>query len=210
MNRKTKLTLGRQDDEIFIPSTNPSTQDDIRQLEERFHVQLYKELALENGLCPKRRQIYDDLFDELIRITKIHGFERGYLLERIKNEYQQWMNTYEELYSSSMAYSIRQYLYKMEEKKNLELTIDNLENDCKQLRDELEKESIKFQNLTEQLDENNQKQDKELRILRNNVQFLQSTNIKIKNDLENTLNQILSSTIFLGEPINYDEKKKTT
>ncbi|CAF3297927.1 unnamed protein product, partial [Rotaria sp. Silwood2] len=31
----------------------------------RFHMQLYKELALENGLCPKRRQIYDDLFDDI-------------------------------------------------------------------------------------------------------------------------------------------------
>ncbi|CAF1619552.1 unnamed protein product [Rotaria sp. Silwood1] len=206
MNRKTKLILGRQDDEIFIPSTNPSTQDDIKQLEERFHMQLYKEFALENGLCPKRRQIYDDLFDELIRITKIHCYERGHLLKRIKNEYQQWMNTYEELYSSSMAYAIRQYLYKIEENKILENKINNLENDCQQLRNELEYESIKFQKLTEQL---NQKEDNKLHTLGSNVKFLQAKHIQFKNDLENTLNQILSSTIFLGEPIDYDKKKTT-
>ncbi|CAF2799084.1 unnamed protein product [Rotaria sp. Silwood2] len=209
MSRKIQLTLGRQNDEIFIPSTNPSTQDDVKQLEERFHMQLYKELALENGLCPKRRQIYDDLFDELIRITKIHCFERGQLLERIKNEHQQWMNTYEELYSSSMAYAIRQYLYRMEEKKHLELTIDNLENDCQQLRNELEKESIKFQNLTEQLDQNNQQEDNKLHKLHNTVKFFRAQHTRFQNDLENTLNQILSSTIFLGDSID-DEKKKTT
>jgi dynein light intermediate chain len=208
MNRKTQLTLGREDDDVFIPSTIPSTQDDIKQLEERFHIMLYKELALENGLCPKRRRIYDDLFNELIRITKIHCSERGFLLERIKNEYKQWMNTYEELYSSSMAYSIRQYLHKLEEKKNLELAVISLENDCQQLRYEIEKESIRFQELSEQINSIHKKEDKELELLRNNVKILKSTRKKIRNDLEKTLNQILTSSIFLGEPINYE--KKTT
>jgi len=205
MNRKTQLTLGRQDDEKFLPSTIPSTQDDIKQLEERFNMMLYKELALENGLCPKRRRIYNDLFNELIRITKIHCSERGVLLERVKNEYIQWMNTYEELYSSSMAYNIRQYLYKLEEKQNLEFLLNKLENDCQQLRHEIEKESIKFQELNEKI---NKKEDNELHLLYNNIKILKSTNKKLHNDLEKTLNQFLSSSIFLGEPINYE--KKTT
>jgi dynein light intermediate chain len=206
MNRKTQLTLGRQDDEMFIPATIPSTQDDLKQLEERFDILLYKELALETGLCPKRRRIYDDLFNELIRITKVQCSERGLLLERIKNEYIQWMNTYEELYSSSIAYGMRRYLYKMEEQKNLESNINILENDCQQLRDELEKESIKFQKLTERVNQSNKKEDKEHRRLRNDVKILQSTNKTIRRNLENTLNQILASPIFLGEAIDYEEK----
>jgi dynein light intermediate chain len=202
MNRKIHLTLGRQDDERFLPSTIPSTQDDLKQLEEHFHMMLYKELALESGVCPKRRRIYDDLFNELIRITKVHCSERGLLLERVRNEYKQWMSTYEELYSSSMGYSIRQYLYKNEEKKNIEIAINTLENDCQQLRNELEKESIKYQQL------NKQNEDKELNELRTNVKILKSINKKLRNDLSKTLNQILTSSIFLGEPINYE--KKTT
>lgn len=196
MNRKSQLTLGRQNDEKFIPSTIPSTQDDVKQLEEIFNKMLYKEYALENGLCPKRRRIYDDLFSELVRIIKVHCSERGFLLERIQNEHIQWMNTYEELYSSSMAYSIRQYLYKIEEKKNLQSQINQLENDCQQLRNELKQESNKFYELTKQ---NDQKSD---------IKFLKTMNKKLQNDLERTLNQMLSSSIFLGEPINYD--KKTT
>jgi len=209
MNRKTQLTLGRQDDEIFQPSTMPSTEYDLKQLEERFHLMLYKEFALENGLCPKRRRIYDDLFNELIRITKIDCFERGYLLERIKNEYIQWMNTYEELYSSSMGYSIRQYLYKIQEKKNFQSVINTLENDCQQLRIELKKETMKYQELTEEINSINTNEDKELDLLHNNVQFLKSNNKKIRDDLEKTLNQILTSSIFLGEPINYQTQKQT-
>ena len=205
MNRKTKLTLGHQDDEIFIPSTIPSTKDDIKQLEERFYMLLYKEFALENGPCPKRRRIYDDLFNELIRITKVHCFERGLLLERIKNEHQQWINTYEELYSSSMAYAIRQYLYKMEEKKNLESAINALEDNCKHLRDELEEESTKFRQLNEQVNRNNI-QNNELRMLRSDIKALRTANQKLRQDLDNTLNQILLSNIFLGEPIDYERK----
>ncbi|CAF3528792.1 unnamed protein product [Rotaria socialis] len=207
MNRKTKLTLGRQEDEIFIPSTHPSTQDDVKQLEERFHMQLYKELALENGLCPKRRRIYDDLFNELIRIVNVECSERGQLLQRVKDEHQQWMNTYEELYSSSMGYGMRQCLNRMEENKNLEIKIENLEDECKKLRDELEKESVRFEKVTDKSSNNMQTEDSELRILRSNVKFLQLTNNKLKSDLDNVLNEILSSTIFLGEPI--DREKKT-
>ena len=205
MNRKTQLTLGRQEDELFIPATIPSTQEDTKQLEQRFDLMLYKEFALEGGLCPKRRRIYDDLFNELIRTTTVHCSERGLLLQLIKNEHTQWMNTYEELYSSSMAYSMRQYLYKMEEKKNLEIAINVVENDCHQLRDELEKESNKFQALTEQVNHPNRYEDEEQRNLR---RFLKSSNKKMRRDIETTLNQILSSTIFLGEPIDYE--KKTT
>jgi len=206
MNRKTQLTLGRQDDEIFQLSTIPSTENDIKQLEERFNIMLYKEFALENGLCPKRRRIYNDLFTELIRITKIDCFERGYLLERIKNEYIQWINTYEELYSSSMGYSIRQYLNKIEEKKNFQSVINTLENDCQQLSIELKKETIKYQELTDEINSINKKEDNELDLLHNNVQFLKTNNKKIRDNLEKTLNQILTSSIFLGEPINYETK----
>jgi dynein light intermediate chain len=203
MYRRNQLTLGRQDDdERFRPSTIPSTQDDLKQLEDRFQMMLYKEFALESGVCPKRRQIYDDLFNELIRITKVHCSERGLLLERIRDEYKQWMNTYEELYSSSMGYSIRQYLYKSEEKKNFEMAINILENDCQQLRAELERESMKYQNLN-QLNEDN-----ELNALRGNVKTLKATNKKLRKDLDKALGQILSSAIFLSEPINYDKKTK--
>ncbi|CAF1301725.1 unnamed protein product [Adineta steineri] len=208
MSRNTQLISGRQDDDIFIPSTIPSTNDDVKQLEERFTKLLYNENALETGLCPTRRRIYDDLFNELIRITKVHCLERGVLLERIKNEHTQWMNTYEELYSSSMGYGMRQYLYRMEEEKKLESNINVLENECQKLRDELEKESVKFQDLSEQVNQKRLNETKEQRVLRSNARFLKSTKAKTRLNLENTLNQLLASPIFLGEPIDY--QKKTT
>ncbi|CAF4949486.1 unnamed protein product, partial [Rotaria socialis] len=73
--------------------------------------------------------------------------------------------------------------------------------------DELEKESVRFEKVTDKSSNNMQTEDSELRILRSNVKFLQLTNNKLKSDLDNVLNEILSSTIFLGEPI--DREKKT-
>lgn len=196
MNRKTQLTLGRQNDEKFLPSTIPGTQEDVRQLEECFNKMLYNEYALENGLCPKRRRIYNDLFSELVRITKVHCNERGILLERIQQEYIQWMKTYEELYSSSMGYSIRQYLYKLEEKNDFESRINQLEYDCQQLRNELQSETNKYENLTKKMTQEQRRQISD-------IKFLKSINKKLRNDIEKILNEILSSSIFLGEPINY-------
>ncbi|CAF0888286.1 unnamed protein product [Adineta ricciae] len=200
MNRKIQLTLGRHEDQSFIPSSVPSTHEDVKQLEEYFDKLLYNDYALEVGLCPKRRRIYDDLFNELIRITKVHCLERGLLLERVKNEYTQWMNTYEELYPSSMAYGMRQNLYRLQEKKDLEAKINTLEGECQQLQNELERESVKFQELSEQVHRRNRNESNEQRTLRNNVRFLQSQNKKARQNLENTLNQLLASPIFLGGP----------
>ncbi|UJR26152.1 hypothetical protein I4U23_007496 [Adineta vaga] len=203
---KKQLAMGQQDEEIFLPSTIPSTQYDLSQLQERFDVMLYKEEALEIGLCPKRRRIYNDLFDELIRTITLQCSERGLLLARIKNEFLQWMNTYEEVYSSGMAYGLRQYLCKTEEKQKYEYAIKELESDCRQLQDELETESNHFEKLSKALFyDNEHEQSAEQRLLKKNVNILRSTNEILQRDLQNTLTNILSSTIFLGEPINYNK-----
>ncbi|CAF1137439.1 unnamed protein product [Adineta steineri] len=205
IDRKKQLAMGQQDEEIFLPSKTPCTRHDLIQLQERFHVMLYQEEALEIGLCPKRRRIYNDLFDELIRIITLQCCERGLLLARIRNEFLQWMSEYEEVYSSGMAYGLRQYLCKTEEKKKYEYVIKELESDCQQLRNELEQESIRFEKLSKSINNDNEyEQSSEQRLLKKNVNILRSTNEILQRDLQNALYNILSSTIFLGEPINYD------
>ncbi|CAF0813462.1 unnamed protein product [Adineta ricciae] len=208
MNRKKQSAMGQQDEEIFLPSTIPSTQYDLIQLQERFDVMLYKEQALEIGLCPKRRRIYNDLFDELIRTITLQCSERGLLLSRIKNEFLQWMNTYEEVYSSGMAYGLRQCLCKTEEKQNYGYAIKELESDLRQLQDELEVESVRFEKLSQALvNDNEHERSDEQRLLKKNVNILRSTNEILQHELQNALTNILSSTIFLGEPINYEKEE---
>lgn len=206
LSRKKQLVMGQQAEEIFLPSTIPSTKHDLFQLQDRFDTMLYKAEALEIGLCPKRRRIYNDLFDELIRTITLQCAERGLLLARIKNEFLQWMNTYEEVYASGMAYGLRQYLCKTEEKLKYEHVIKELEADCEQLRAELEVESERFEQLSRKLTRDNEhEQSAEQRLLKKNVRILRSTNEILQHDLQNALQNILASSIFLGEPINYDK-----
>ena len=207
MNRKNQLLTDHQNEKIFFPSTAPVTQYDLNQLQERFDKMLYKEKALEIGLCRKRRRIYNDLFDELIRITTLQCSERGFLLGRIKNEYVHWINTYEELYSSGMAFAMRQYLYKTEEKEKHEYMIRELENNCQRLRNEIEKETIRFEKLSQLInDDTDNEQNSKQNALKANVNTLRWTNEILRCDLQNALENILSSTIFLGEPIDYDKE----
>ncbi|CAF3357690.1 unnamed protein product [Rotaria socialis] len=205
MNRKKQILLDHQHEEIFLPSTIPSTKSDLNHLQERFHGMLYKEQALEIGLCKKRRRIYNDLFDELIRSITLQCTERGLLLARIKNEYLQWMNTYEELYASGMAYALRQYLCKTEEKQKSGHVIQELEYECQQLQNEIDKESKRFEKITQLLHDDTE-QSHEQNLLKTNANILRSTNEILRRDFQNTLNNILSSTIFLGEPINYNKE----
>ena len=205
-NRKKQLTMGRQDEEIYLPSTVPTTQHELYQLQERFHHMLVNEQALEIGLCAKRRRIYNDLFDELIRIIFLQCSERGLVLARVKNEYLQWINTYEELYSSGMAYGLRECLHNTQDKQNFQTTIEQLEKDCQRLHDEVDKESNRYEKLTKLIiNDDEYEQRYEQRSLKNNLHILRSANEILRRDLQNTLNHILSSTIFLGEPIDYEK-----
>ena len=194
---------------IALPSTIPRTQHELAQLQERFHFMLNKKQALEIGLCRQRRRIYDDLFDELIRVVTLECAERGLLLARVKNEHVRWINIYEELYTSGMAYALRQYLYKTDLKSYYNQKIEQIECDCKQLRQEIEQESRRSERanrllLNRDLDEEEGGQSDQQRQAKKHVQILQSANEILRRDLSNTLNNILSSTIFLGEPIEYD------
>ena len=208
MNRKSQLTMGRRDDDIFVPSTVPSTVTDLKQLDERLDTFLRNGGALESGTCPTRRRIYNDLFDELIRMTNVHCAERGQLLERVSDEYKQWMDTYDGLYASSMAYAMRQYLCRMEEKKKLQSAIDELERDCEQLRGQCERESVRYQEISERAYRQQRTENPATHSLRGDVRFLRSSNEKIRRDLDSALGTFLSSPLFLSNEIDEETKAK--
>lgn len=208
MYRKSRLTLGREDDfNRFVPSATPSTSTDVQQLTEEFDRRLFDAHALEAGFCPKRRHLYTDLFNELIRTIGVHCAERGELLQRVQQEYQQWFAAYQELYTSSMACGMRNYLNRLEEKKNLEDAADELQSECQRLCDELNQEKMRLEELRKRLGQKKHLEDDKLKALRMNVKALRSTRDKLRSDLEANLNSMLSSTIFLGEPINYQNDK---
>lgn len=84
-----------------------------------------------------------------------------------------------------------------------------MNDDCARLREQIEKESNRLEKFSLLL--NNRELDNEgentyeKRLIRDNVTILRSSNEILRRDLQETLNNILLSNIFLGEPIKYDK-----
>ena len=116
-----------------VPSTVPATRLDIETLQENFDSKLKDQGARETGICPVRRAIYDQCFDEIIREVSINCAERGMLLTRVKNEVKMTMSEYETLYQSSVGYGMRKALGGEREKKDVIKDIEDLQSEIKDL-----------------------------------------------------------------------------
>ena len=56
--------------------------------------------ARETGICPVRRELYQQGFDELIRQVTIECAERGLLLLRVRDEINMTLAAYQTLYGT--------------------------------------------------------------------------------------------------------------
>ncbi|XP_077266446.1 putative inner dynein arm light chain, axonemal Dnali1 isoform X2 [Temnothorax americanus] len=78
-------------------SSTPATRLDVINLQEQLDMRLQQRQARETGICPVRRQLYAQCFDELIRQVTVSCAERGLLLLRAEQGKENLINTAEEL-----------------------------------------------------------------------------------------------------------------
>ncbi|CAD5230383.1 unnamed protein product [Bursaphelenchus okinawaensis] len=88
-------------------STVPATRFDMVGLQEKFDAELKARHAKSFGICPIRRKIYDELFDEIIRQVTINCAERGLLMLRVRDEIHLTILSYQSLLESAIAYGVR-------------------------------------------------------------------------------------------------------
>lgn len=62
------------------------------------------------GLCPVREELYEQCFDEVIRQITIDCRQRGLLLVRVRDEYQNQIKAYKKLYESSINHGMRRVI----------------------------------------------------------------------------------------------------
>merc|ERR1711971_1139039 len=91
-------------------SSVPSTRQDVIKLETELDKNLTDKKAKLAGICPVRREIFAECFNEIIRQVTINCAERGQLLLRIRDELFCTLNTLETLYESSLAFGLRKAL----------------------------------------------------------------------------------------------------
>uniref|UniRef100_A0A4W3I8Z1 Axonemal dynein light intermediate polypeptide 1 n=1 Tax=Callorhinchus milii TaxID=7868 RepID=A0A4W3I8Z1_CALMI len=91
-------------------STTPATRMDVINLQDHLDRKLQQRQARVTGICPIRRELYAQCFDEIIRQVTINCPERGLLLLRIRNEILMTFAAYNTLYESSTAFGLRKAL----------------------------------------------------------------------------------------------------
>ncbi|XP_019738339.1 axonemal dynein light intermediate polypeptide 1 isoform X2 [Hippocampus comes] len=162
-------------------SSTPSTRADVVNLEEVLDRKLQQRRALETGICPVRRELYSQCFDELIRQVCVNCAERGLLLLRVRDELQMTIAAYQTLYESSVVFGMRKALQAEQDK------VDMLQRISAQ---EKEKEDLTAR-LNAQKDERvaNERRDEAKREAQEKkraeqIQFLKRTNQQLKTQLE--------------------------
>ncbi|KAI6221909.1 Dyla-1 [Aphelenchoides fujianensis] len=181
-------------------STVPSTRFDILGLQQKFENELKVARAKPFGICPIRRRIYDEMFDELIRQVTINCAERGLLLLRVRDEIHLSILSYQSLLESSIGYGIRKAILveqqqsqaildrDLERAKNAELSkrVDELEKQLKQERI-IKEEEVKL--LEEKMKDENERLAESNRTLKMHLQAILQMDQQLQ-VAQNTLNDV--------------------
>ncbi|KAM9798417.1 axonemal dynein light intermediate polypeptide 1-like [Neosynchiropus ocellatus] len=162
-------------------STTPCSRSEVLALEEQLDTKLQQRQAREAGLCPARRELFSQFFDELIRQETINCAERGLLLLRVRNEIQLTMATYNTLYESSVAFAIRKALQAEQDKADIGNRITELEQETHELKKQLSEQMAKSDAIEKSENEKNELQEKKHK---EEIQFLKSANHELKTQLE--------------------------
>jgi len=162
-------------------SSTPATRIDVVNLQEQLDMRLQQRQARETGICPVRRELYSQCFDELIRQVTINCSERGLLLLRVRDEIRMTIAAYQTLYESSVAFGMRKALQAEQGKTDNEQKIVELEED----KSELERQVNELKSKCDAIE----KREAERRAIEEKkhaeeIQFLKRTNQQLKTQLE--------------------------
>ncbi|KAM9329596.1 axonemal dynein light intermediate polypeptide 1-like [Gastrophryne carolinensis] len=159
----------------------PSTRMDVVHLQEELDMKLQQRQARETGICPVRRELYSQCFDELIRQVTINCAERGVLLLRVRDEIRMTISAYETLYESSVAFGMRKALQAEQGKSDMEKRIADLEQEKKDLERQVNEQKAKCDAIERREAERCQVEEKKHA---EEIQFLKRTNQQLKAQLE--------------------------
>ncbi|MEN2497029.1 MAG: Axonemal dynein light intermediate polypeptide 1 [Marteilia pararefringens] len=162
-------------------SSTPATRQDIVNLEKELDLRLYENNAKLAGICPVRRKLFMQCFDEIIRQVAINCAERGQLLGRIKEELYCTLNAYETLYESSVAFGIRKAIQSDSDRQELECSKKDLKEINENLTRELQESKKKHEVEMKKMEENRQFEERKHN---EELQFLKRTNQQLKNQIE--------------------------
>ncbi|KAM4579654.1 axonemal dynein light intermediate polypeptide 1 [Odontesthes bonariensis] len=162
-------------------STAPCTRVDVIRLEELLNTKLQQRQARQTGICPVRRELYSQCFDELIRQVTIICAERGLLMLRVRDEIQMTIAAYQTLYESSITFGMRKAMQAEQGKADMEQKVSDLNNEKQDLLEQLNEQKAKGEAIEKREAEKRQLEEKKYT---EEIQFLKNTNHQLKIQLE--------------------------
>ncbi|KAF2367578.1 Axonemal dynein light chain [Trinorchestia longiramus] len=141
-----------QDGQLWVQSvsTTPATSVEVQQLQEQLDLRLQQLAAYENGICPVRRELYTQCFDELIRQVTINCSERGLLLYRVRHQLGAALHAYQRLYTSACAYGVRKALMAEEQKVRLSTSCEEKRQQSRLLHQKAEQLKAEIEQLQQE------------------------------------------------------------
>uniref|UniRef100_S4RME0 Axonemal dynein light intermediate polypeptide 1 n=1 Tax=Petromyzon marinus TaxID=7757 RepID=S4RME0_PETMA len=172
-----------EDGQLWVQqvSSTPATRLDVVKLQEQLDVRLQQRQARETGICPVRRELYSQCFDELIRQVTINCAERGLLLLRVRDEIRMTIAAFQTLYESSVAFGMRKALQAEQGKADMEKKIAELEEEKRELERAVNEQKAKCEAIEKREAERRQVDEKKHA---EEIQFLKRTNQQLKTQLE--------------------------
>ncbi|XP_077581568.1 axonemal dynein light intermediate polypeptide 1-like [Stigmatopora nigra] len=137
-----------------------STRLDVVNVEEELDKILLQTRAMETGICPLRRQLYTECFDELIRQVVLICPERGLLILRVRDEIRMTITAYQTFYESSMVFGVRKALHDEQDKVARKDKISDLEHMNMELKLKLERQKNKYLEIEKMAVEKKEAQEK--------------------------------------------------
>ncbi|KAL6109579.1 dnali1 [Pungitius sinensis] len=162
-------------------SSAPFTRADVIHLAELLDRRLQQSQARDTGICPQRRELYSQCFDELIRQVTIECTERGALLLMVRDEIQMTFAVYQALNEGSTAFGTRKALQAELGKADEEKTISDLEEKNRDLKRQLSDVTAENETIEERENERQQMEDTKHA---EEIHFLNRANEQFKNKLE--------------------------
>uniref|UniRef100_A0A3Q2EBX9 Axonemal dynein light intermediate polypeptide 1 n=1 Tax=Cyprinodon variegatus TaxID=28743 RepID=A0A3Q2EBX9_CYPVA len=160
-------------------STAPSTRADVIQLKKQLDTKLQQRQARLTGLCPIRRELYSQCFDELIRLSTITCAEMGLLLLRVRDEIQMTIKTYQKMIESSILYGYRKALQSELEMVDLNKRVEDLEREkqdlLKKMDEQKEENDVWIKSEAHKIEVLESNYQEEIKVLERTIQQLKVT-----------------------------------
>ncbi|XP_054707928.1 33 kDa inner dynein arm light chain, axonemal-like isoform X1 [Uloborus diversus] len=168
-----------EDGKLWIQpvSRTPATRLDVVNLAEKLDARLIDRNAREIGICPIRRELYDQCFDELIRQETLNCVERGLLFVRVRDELRMSLAAYETLYDSGVSFGIRKALMSERGKMDIIDKLDFLTSENEDLRKQLKLQEARFALMQREYEQQSAADSKKLG---DKIELLERANSQLK------------------------------